>query len=68
MLFRHQFAHSVPRSPSFNTGDMIEPYTTGYNTEINVAAKKWLKQMRAQCDYGNGAPLRTHADLYLQKR
>jgi len=47
---------------------MIEPYTTGYNTEINVAAKKWLKQMRAQCDYGNGAPLRTHADLYLQKR
>jgi len=36
-----------------NSGDMIEPYTTGYNTEINVAAKKWLKQMRAQCDYGN---------------
>ena len=34
---------------------MIEPYTTGFNTDINVGAKKWLKQMRAQCDYGNGA-------------
>ena len=34
---------------------MIEPYTTGFNTKINVGAKKWLKQMRAQCDYGNGA-------------
>ena len=34
-------------------GDLMEPYTSGYNSDINVLARRWLKEMRAQCDYGN---------------
>ena len=34
-------------------GDLMEPYTSGYNSDINVLARRWLKELRAQCDYGN---------------